>query len=221
MELPPDTGARPFSWWYLVSGALAGACGASLGALGVGVSYLMANGQEEIPWETLAPSFLVYMISAGALAGLVVRGSVLVSARHPVLSAASFGAFAGLAPGGFAAREFGSLPLPFVGSTGIVLGALPLFLVVSVMATRDEGRAVLRPALIALLVVSTVFGVLAVAGSTVHSLSLLEVLRAFLFLGLERLGAALGAAIGLLLGLVAGLTVIIDRALQRQRIRAV
>jgi hypothetical protein len=194
-------------FWSAVSGLLAGATGAVL----LGLDYLTENVGERLPVDELAPVFVGFMVVTGVLASIAVRAAVLGFDRSPVLAATIFGAIVGLGPGSFGATQFGSQPLPFVGAFGLVLASAPLLVVVAFAHARSDRGGVLRP-LIATLVVCTVGAILAlVAAEIVRGLSLLQFLRAYQFLGLERLGALVGAAIGITLGCGIGCTIKLRR----------
>jgi hypothetical protein len=193
--------------WAALTGLLAGATGAVL----LGLDYLGSTLGERIPIDELAPVFVAFMLVTGMLASIAVRAAVLGFDRSPILASTIFGAIVGLGPGSFGATQFGTLPLPFVGAFGLVLASAPLLVVVAFAHARSDRGGVLRPA-IATVVVCAVFAVLAlVAADIVRGFSLLQVLRAYQFMGLDRVGAVVGAAIGIVLGCGIGCTIKLRR----------
>jgi len=194
-------------FWAAVSGIVAGATGAVL----LGLDYLAQNAGERLPIDDLAPDFLVFMLVTATLASIAVRAAVLGFDRSPVLSSTIFGAIAGLGPGSYGAVRFGTLPLPFVGTFGLVLASAPLLVVVAFAHARSDRGGVLRPAFATTVVVALIAGLGLGVAEIVRGESLLEWLRVYQFLGIERVGAILGAAIGVALGFGIGATIKIRR----------
>jgi hypothetical protein len=212
-----------FPWLSLVWGAIAGVVGSGTGAVALGLWYQAEHSAERAAFDGLAESFFTYMLCTGALAGAVIRLGVAVFERWPVVAAVAFGAIAGLGPGAVAAREFGMQPLPFVGVTGIAIATVPMIVIVATINAYSDTRrrSVLGP-IVATIVVGGLLALVAwiVAGEVHDMPPLVEVLRLYLFVGLERVGAALGALVGAALGLAVGLTVQLHRWIVRFTSRA-
>lgn len=212
-----STRRRGFPWLSLPLAGIAGMVGSGVGSVALGLWYQAQHSSERAAFDALADSFFTYMLCTGALAGVIIRLGLAIFDRSPIIGAATFGAITGLGPGAVAAREFGLQPLPFVGAAGIAIATVPTVLIVAFACARSDARrgGVLAPAACTLAVTALIGGALGGLGGQLDTPPLLDLLRLYLFVGVDRVGAALGAIVGMLVGLAVGLTVRLHRWLVR------
>jgi hypothetical protein len=205
--------------WSIVGCAVAGAIAGLMAAAAVGAAYMRTN--PDVDCDPLIRPFATYVAGTGALAFGGLRIGLIVAPRWPIVAGAITGALVGIAPGAYGAKTFGALELPFVGSIGFVLAAIP-FVVLGIPAiTISDGSKTSHALFVSFMISIALALVLAIAFAatrSIHAPAMIDALRDLLFLGLERVGAITGIGCGIVVGGAIGAGVRLAR-ITRERLR--
>src|SRR5690606_7647734 len=120
-------------------GAWHGAWTIAVGAVPAAAAYALRYGFLDLPWVSLAAQLGTFVAVTGALYGggialgdALARTAPIPSGARPVVHIAApaiSGALFGLAPGAFAAEQFGRISAPYFGTIEIlIVGVLAFFL---------------------------------------------------------------------------------------------
>lgn len=195
-------------------GAWHGAWTIAVGAVPAAAAYALRYGFLDLPWVSLAAQLGTFVAVTGALYGggialgdALARTAPIPSGARPVVHIAApaiSGALFGLAPGAFAAEQFGRISAPYFGTIEILIVGVLAFFLLGAMLLRAEGipswrvvpalgLALVAPLLLAL-------GLWAVVPSTAWVVDTVVLDTADTAPSLAFFGAGFGAVIGILFG---------------------
>lgn len=199
-------------------GAWHGAWTITVGSLPASAAYVLRYGWMDLPWAALAAQLGSFVAVTGALYGAgialgetLAREACVPGPLRPLLAVAApalGGALFGLAPGAFAAEQFGRLSAPYFGTIEILVVGVLAFFLLGATLLRAEGVPPFRivPALGLALVAPLVLtlGIWAVAPSTAWLADAIVLDTADMAPSLAVFGAGFGALIGMLFGALLG-----------------